>query len=86
MITDYCELEEFPVLLVGNKADLEKKVKQEEIDEFLAKEKFIKYFEVSSRTLTNVEESGDFLLEYICDKEKEFPLIENITKNKKRKK
>ena len=44
IITDYFELEEFPVLLVGNKADLEKKVKQEEIDEFLAKDNLIGYF------------------------------------------
>ena len=85
MLTDYFELEEFPILLIGNKADLGKQVKQEEIDELLAKEKFIGYFEVSSKTLTNVEESKDFMLHYIYEKEKGFP-IENTTKNKKGKK
>ena len=86
MITDYFELEELPVLLVGNKADLEKQVEQEEIDEILAKEKFIGYFEVSSKTLNNVEESGDFILDYICEKEKVFPYIEDKNKKKKGKK
>ena len=34
MITDYYELEEFPVLLIGNKADLEINVQKEEIEKF----------------------------------------------------
>ena len=34
MTTDYYELEEFPVLLIGNKADLEINVQKEEIDKF----------------------------------------------------
>ena len=85
MFNDYYELEEFQVLLIGNKSDLKKEVKQEEIDEFLGKEKFIGYFEVSSKTLTKVEESGDFMLRYILEKEKAFPL-EKTTKKKKEKK
>ena len=86
MISDYFEFEEFPVLLVGNKADLEKQVKQEEIDELLAKEKFIKYFEVSCKNLTNVDESFNYIFDYICEREKAFPIFENKTEKKKKKK
>jgi len=87
-IAEYFELEEFPILLVGNKADLEKKVKQEEIDELSAKEKFIGYFEVSCKNLTNVDESFSYMLDYIREKEKDFPCpkIKKTTKKKKEKK
>ena len=85
MITDYYELEEFPVLLVGNKADLEKEVEDEEIQQFAEKNKFIRYFQVSSKTYTNVEESINFMFEYIYEKDKIFP-IPNIIKKTKRKK
>ena len=78
MITDYYELEDFPVLLVGNKADKEKYVKDEEIKEFLKKEEFIGYYEVSSKTLFNVDESFNFMLDYIYKKEKRFPIAESI--------
>ena len=88
MITDYFELEELPVLLVGNKVDLKKQVEQEEINKLLAKEKFIGYFEVSAKTLKNVAESGDFMLDYLCEKEKVFPcpIIKDKSKKKKGKK
>ena len=86
MITDFFELEEFPVLLIGNKADLEKQVKQEEIDGLLVKEKFLEYFEVSCKTFTNIDISCNFMLDYIWEKEKSFPISENKTKNKKGKK
>ena len=78
MITDYYELEDFPVLLIGNKADKEKAVKDEEIKEFLKKEEFIGYYEVSSKTLFNVDESFNFMLNYIYKKEKKFPIAESI--------
>ena len=42
MINDYYELEDFPVLLIGNKADLGKAVTDEEIKQFQEKEHFIK--------------------------------------------
>ena len=54
MITDYLELEEFPVLLIGNKSDLEKNVQKEEIEQFIKNNYLIGYFEVSSQTLFNV--------------------------------
>jgi len=73
MISDYHELEEFPVLLVGNKADLPKEVKQEEIDEFVAKEGLIGYFEVSCKASSKVEESLKFMVDYISQKEMAFP-------------
>ena len=78
MITDYYELEDFPVLFIGNKADNEKAVKDEEIKEFLKKEKFIGYYEVSSKTFLNVDESFNFMLDYIYKKEKKFPIAKSI--------
>ena len=69
IITDYYELEEFPVMLIGNKADLEKKISNEEIEEFMKKYKFIKYFEVSSHNLSSLEESINFMLDFIYEKE-----------------
>jgi len=64
-ISDYYELEEFPVLLIGNKSDKEKNAKKEEIDKFLDKNKFIGYFEVSCKNNSNVQESMNFIFDYI---------------------
>ena len=72
-------------MLVGNKADLEKKVGDKDINQFVEKNKFIRYFEVSSKTLTNLDESINFMLEYIYEKDKVFP-IDNTNQNIKRKK
>ena len=90
MITDYYELEDFPVLLIGNKADEEKLVNEEEIEEFFKKEKFIGYFEVSCKNNSKVSESVEFILNYIYEKEKKFPIdnntkIKNIKLSKKKK-
>ena len=73
MITDYYELEDFPVLLIGNKADLGKAVTDEEIKQFQEKEHLIKYFEVSCQNLSNVDESLNFIINYLYDKEKNLP-------------
>ena len=70
MITEIHELKDFPVLLIGNKSDLEIKVNKNEIEKFLDKENFIGYFEVSSKTNKNVDESVDFMVNYIYKKEK----------------
>ena len=90
MITDYYELEEFPVLLIGNKSDLEKDIQKEEIDKFLDKNKFIGYFEVSCKYNYNIQDSMNFIFDYIYEKDKEFPieqkLINDKKKNKKKKK
>jgi len=86
MITDYYEVEEFPVLLIGNKSDKEKNVQKEEIDKFLDKNKFIGYFEVSCKDNSNVQESMNFIFDYIYQKDKEFPDKKKLSKNKKRKK
>ena len=84
MITNYFELEEFPVLLIGNKVDLEKKVDQNDIERLLKTYNFINDFEVSSKTLLNVEESLNFIMNYICEKEKLFPILDtNLKKEKK---
>ena len=65
MITEDHELENFPVLLIGNKSDLDIKVDENEIKKFLDKENFIGYFEVSCKAYKNVEESVDFMVNYI---------------------
>ena len=44
MITCSFDLEDFPVLLVGNKSDLEHNVSDEEIEEFLKKKQFYRIF------------------------------------------
>ena len=74
MITEFHKMEDFPVLLIGNKSDLDIQVSEEEIKSFLEKEKFIGYFEVSCKTLKNVEESLKFMVNYIYEKEKKFPI------------
>ena len=86
MISDYYELEEFPVLLIGNKSDKEKNAKKEEIDKFLDKNKFIGYFEVSCKNNSNVQESMNFIFDYIYEKDKVFPIDQKEINNKKRKK
>ena len=68
MINEYYQLENFPVLLVGNKSDLDSEINEEEIRNFLEKEKFIKYFEVSCKTHKNVEESVNYMVNYIYEK------------------
>ena len=74
MITEFHEMEDFPVLLIGNKSDLDNQVDKEEINNFLEKENFIGYFEVSCKILKNVEESINFMVDYIYEKEKKFPI------------
>ena len=71
IITNFYELEDFPVLLIANKIDLGKVVKNEEIEKFQKENQLIGYFEVSSKTGFNVIESFDYLVEYIIKKEKE---------------
>ena len=85
-ISDYYELEEFTVLLIGNKSDKEKNAKKEEIDKFLYKNKFIGYFEVSCKNNSNVQESMNFIFDYIYEKDKVFPIDQKEINNKKRKK
>ena len=71
LITDYYELEDFPVLLIANKIDLERKIEKEEIEKFEKDNKLIGHFEVSCKKGINVIESFDFLIDYIIKKEKE---------------
>ena len=68
MIAEFHKLENFPVLLIGNKSDLDIKVDENEIEKFLDKENFIGYFEVSCLAYKNVEESVDFILNYVYKK------------------
>ena len=68
MITEFHNMEDFPVLLIGNKSDLDIQINKIEINEFLKKKKFIGYFEVSCKTHKNVEESVNFMVNYINEK------------------
>ena len=70
LITEFHELKNFPVLLIGNKSDLDIKVDEYEIEKFLDKENFIGYFEVSCKNYKGVEESVDFMINYIYKKDK----------------
>ena len=71
MIKEIYDLESFPVLLIGNKSDKDINVSDDEINELLEKEKLIGYFEVSCKTQKNVEESVNFMVNYINKKDKE---------------
>jgi len=68
-IMDYKE-KDFPVILVGNKNDLEdQRQVQKEEGENLAKEFNFKFFEVSNKDGTNIEESSRELINTILSKE-----------------
>ena len=70
LITKIHNLEDFPVLLIGNKSDLNIQVQEHEIKKFMKKGNFIGYFEVSCKTHKNVDESVNFIINYIFKKEK----------------
>ena len=70
LITECDELKNLPVLLIGNKSDLDIKVDENEIKKFLDKNNFIGYFEVSCKLNKNVQESVDFMVNYIYEKQK----------------
>ena len=79
MITEFHELENFPVLLIGNKSDLDIEVDENEFKKFMDKENFVGYFEVSCKTHKNVEESVDFMVNYIYkNKRKKFFVRKNF--------
>ena len=79
LISEFYELNNFPILLIGNKSDRDIKVDENEIERFLDKENFIGYFEVSSKTNKNVEESVDFMVNYIYkNKRKKFFVRKNF--------
>ena len=71
MITNYLEVEDFPVLLIANKIDLERAVLKEEIEKFKNDNGLIGYFGISWLKGINVKESFDFLMDYIIKKEKQ---------------
>ena len=86
MISEYYELEDFPILLIGNKSDLGKEITDEEIKQF-QKDNFIGYFEVSCRHYLNVETSLNFMINFLYENEKKFPIyLNNLDKNIKYKK
>ena len=60
---------DFPVILVGNKCDLEdeRKVKKEE-GESLAKEYKVKFYEASNKDGTNVEESSKEFIKIVLSR------------------
>ena len=70
LITNHFKLEDFPVLLIANKIDLDREIEKEEIEKFQKDNNLIGYFDVSCKTGINVIESFDFLVDYIIKKEK----------------
>jgi Ras-related protein Rab-11A len=63
---------ELPILLLGTKCDLAdvREVFPEDINNFVEKYNLIGYFETSSKTGINVDESVKFLVQYIFDNNK----------------
>ena len=70
LITDYLELEDFPVLLIANKIDVGRVIEKEEIEKFQKDNELIGYFETSCKTGINVIESSYFMVDYILKKQK----------------
>ncbi|EAY19408.1 Ras family protein [Trichomonas vaginalis G3] len=60
-----------PCLLLGNKIDLVSDGKwnktPEEMEEFCKENHFLKFFETSARSRTNVEEAARYLVQYVMD-------------------
>lgn len=54
-IENTININKIPIILIGAKSDLDKKVKSVEIDQIILKYGFIEYIEISSKTGTNVE-------------------------------
>ena len=71
---------EKPIILIGNKLDLERKVDTEEGIQLAKKfDKEIKFFETSCKTGENVEEAIKYLVEQVYNKNKgKSPSKENI--------
>ena len=71
LIRNYFELDDFPVLLIANKIDLPhtRMIFEEEIKQFQKDNKLIGYFEVSCKENINVQNSFDFLVNFIYKKE-----------------
>ena len=63
---------ELPILLLGTKSDLAdvREVYTEDIDKFVQDYNLIGYFETSSKSGENIDESVQFLIQYIFDQNK----------------
>lgn len=58
------------IILVGTKADLEKKVSSDEVDKFISKYSFLEYVEISAKTGMNIELVFDKILREMVDNAK----------------
>ena len=88
-----CKGENFPMILIGNKSDLEQKriISKEEGEELALKYK-LKFFEISNKTGDNVKKAGlEIINQIVGIKEKEkseilktYEVIENFKLDKKK--
>ena len=86
---------DFPVVLIGNKCDLEERVVSKDEGEEMAKKYGLSFFESSNKTGENIEEAGMELINKIIEKKEKDKAFENeddnqvklrIKKNNKKKK
>lgn len=69
---------DFPIILIGNKCDLENREVEFEEGENFANENGLKFMETSNKNNTNIEEAGKEIINMILDKkEKEEKLLKN---------
>ena len=69
MIKGWHEIKKFPVVLIGNKSDLQREVSKDEAQKF-AKKNGIKYFETSATTSDGINEPLDYLIGLAYKKKK----------------
>ena len=85
--------EDYPMILVGNKCDLEKEriISNEEGIE-LSKKFHLQFFEVSNKTNKNIEESGNAIIKLIIERKqqkikeltKDYEILENFELDKEK--
>ena len=86
-VEEEVDLSKKPLILVGNKIDLERVVSKDDVDNFI-KSKFLKYLETSAKTGSNIREIFDTLYNDIFQlnsKEKETFSVRKMKQPEKKK-